>query len=98
MQKVMFTISYDIQPEKRAEYLALSQKMKQHLALDNGRNYSIFEQKGKKNSFIEVFILNSMEEYEELEDQDDTTNQLVQLLEQLLTNGKMKYTTLVELQ
>ena len=98
MPKVMFTISYEIQSEKRDEYLALSQKMKQHLAGDHGKNYYIFEHKGKKNSFAEVFVLNSMEEYEQLEDQDETTMQLVQQLEPLLTNGKMKYTTLIELQ
>ncbi len=97
MSKVMFTISYDINPEKRDEYMALSEKMKQHLAGVHGKNYSIFEQKGKKNSFSEVFILNSIEEYEQMEDQDDTTTHLVGQLEQFLTNGKMRYSTLIEL-
>ena len=97
MSKIMFTISYDVRPEKRDEYLSLSQQMKEHLGRTNGKNYSIFEQKGKKNSFTEVFILNSMEEYEQLEDQDETTTQLVGELEQLLVNSKMKYTTLIEL-
>ena len=94
----MFTISYEIQSEKRDDYLALSQRMKQHLAHDHGKNYSIFEHKGKKNSFTEVFVLNTMEDYEQLEDQDETTTQLVQQLEPLLAQGKMKYTTLIELQ
>lgn len=98
MPKIIFTISYEIQPDKRDEYLALSQQMKQHLGNSQGKNYSIFEQKGKKNSFTEVFILSSMEEYEQLEDQDEATTQLVGQLEHLLVNGKMKYTTLVELQ
>jgi hypothetical protein len=44
MSKVLFTISYDIHPEKRDEYLALSQQMKEHLATANGKNYSIYEQ------------------------------------------------------
>jgi L-rhamnose mutarotase len=93
----MFTISYEIDPGKRDEYLALTQRMKQHLAQDNGKNYTIFEQKGKKNCFTEVFILNSMEEYEQLEDQDDTTMQLVVQLERMLSKGKMKYSTLIEI-
>ena len=98
MGKVMFTISYDINPEKRDEYLALTARMKQHLAQKNDKAYSIYEHKGRKNSFSEVFIFNSMEEYDQLEDQDEQMGQFIQELEQLMVNGKMKYTTLVELQ
>jgi L-rhamnose mutarotase len=98
MGKVIFTISYEIQPEKRDEYLVLTKEMKLLLAEKKGKDYSIFEQKGKKNSFSEVFVCESLDEYEELEDQDEETSMLVQRLESLLTNGKMKYTTLVELE
>jgi quinol monooxygenase YgiN len=98
MGKVMFTISYDINPEKRDEFLALTVRMKQHLAQKNGKSYSIYEHKGKKNSFSEVFIFSSMEEYDQLEDQDEQMGQFVQELEQLMVNGKMKYSTLIELQ
>jgi hypothetical protein len=38
-----------------------------------------------------------MEEYEQLEDQDEQTMKLVEQLEPFLANGKMKYTTLIEL-
>ena len=98
MGKVIFTISYDIHPEKRDEYLALTREMKILLTQKKCKDYSIFEQKGKKNSFSEVFVCESIDEYEQLEDQDEETNQLVQRLESLLTNGKMKYSTLVELE
>lgn len=98
MGKVIFTISYEIHPEKRDEYLALTKEMKQLLAQKKCKGYSIYEQKGKKNSFSEIFVCESLDEYEQLEDQDEETNQLVQRLEPLLSNGKMKYTTLVELE
>jgi hypothetical protein len=97
MGKVIFTISYDINPDKRNDYLALSQEMRKHFAATNGREYAIYEQKGKRNSFSEVFIFESMEEYDKMEDQDDTMSAMVQRLESLLIHGKMKYTTLVEL-
>jgi hypothetical protein len=96
MAKVMFTISYEINPEKRDDYLALTARMKQHLA-SNGKSYAIYEQKGKKNSFSEVFLCDSMEEYDLLEDQDEQMGQFIQELEPLMVNGKMKYTTLIEL-
>lgn len=98
MAKVMFTISYEINPEKRDEFLALTARMKRHLAQKNGKEYSIYEQKGKKNCFSEVFVFNSMEEYDQLEDQDEQMGQFIQELETLLVNGKMKYSTLLELE
>lgn len=98
MGKVMFTISYEINPEKRDDFLALTARMKQHLAQKNSKSYSIFEHKGKKNSFSEVFIFNSMEEYDQLEDEDEQMGQFIQELEPLMVNGKMKYSTLVELE
>jgi hypothetical protein len=98
MAKVIFTISYDVNPEKRDEFLTLSQAMKAHFTKTNGKEYSIFEQKGKRNSFSEVFVFSSVDEYNQLDDQDEQMNELVQKLEALLVGGKMKYTTLIELE
>ena len=99
MGKIIFTISYEINPEKRDEYLSLSREMKEHLTGTRGKNYSIYEQKGRKSSFSEVFICNSREEYDRLEDdQDEKTEHLVGRLDGLLSNGKMKYSTLIELE
>ena len=97
MGKVIFTISYEVKPERREEYLALSQEMKSYIAGNTGRNYTIYEQKGKKNHFSEVFLFNSLEEYDQLEDEDEQISALVGRLESLLANGKMKYSTLLEL-
>ncbi len=98
MARVIFTISYDVRPEKRDEYLTLTQQMKEHFAQSNGKEYAIYEQKGKKNSFSEVFVFKSMDEYDQLEDQDEHMADLVQRLESLLADGKMKYNTLIELE
>ena len=94
MAKVLFTISYDIQPEKRDEYLSLADEMARHLASTKGKNYSIYELKNKKNSFCEIFVCASREEYDQLEDdQDEKTEELVSKLETLV-DGKMKYSTM----
>lgn len=98
MGKVIFTISYEIDAAKRDEYLVLAEMMRNHLAGSKGKNYAIYEHKTKKNSFSEVFMCKNVEEYDQLEDdQDETTEELVGRLEGLLTNGKMKYSTLIEL-
>ncbi len=97
MAKVMFSVSYDINPEKREEYAALVREMKATLA-QRTASYAVYEQKGKKNSFSEVFVFNSIEEYEQMEDQDDVTSSFMNRLEGMLANGKMKYSTLVEVE
>ncbi len=94
MAKVLFTISYDILPEKRDEYLSLANAMKAHLVGTRGKNYAIFEQRNKKNSFSEIFFCKDKAEYDQLEDdQDEKTEEMVSKLESLV-HGKMKYSTL----
>jgi hypothetical protein len=97
MPRVMFTISYGIKPEHRDTYLDLARTMKEHFTTVGKKNYAVYEAKGKKNQFTEVFITNSMEEYDALEDnQDEKTEELVTRLEELIDDDGMKYSTLVE--
>lgn len=97
MSRVIFTISYEIGADKRGEYLPLSQKIKEYILGKGGvADYSVFEDKRKKNSFTEVFTFASMEEYNGLEDEDESMQNFMTLLEPMLVGGKMKYTTLVE--
>jgi L-rhamnose mutarotase len=93
----MFTISYGVKPEKREQYLQLAKEMKEHLTTVGKKDYSVFEVKGKRNQFTEVFITNSIEEYDALEDdQDETTESLVRKLEELVDDDGMKYGTIIE--
>jgi hypothetical protein len=98
MPKVILQISYEIKLDKRDEYLILAGELKRHFAVEQKKNYSIFEQKGKKNFFIEEFICNSVEEYEALEDgMTESGEELVNRLETFLKDGKARYATLVEI-
>ncbi len=97
MAKVILQISYEINPDKREAYLALAAELKRHFAGEQKKNYTIYEQKGKKNFFIEEFVCNSVEEYEVLEDgMTESSEDLVNRLETLLKEGKTRYATLVE--
>ena len=99
MPKVTLQISYEINPEKRDLYLALVVELKSHFVGEQNKSYRVYEVKGKKNSFVEEFLCNSMEEYEALEDDmDEKSETLVNRLESLLKDGKAKYTTLVEVE
>jgi hypothetical protein len=97
MPKVILQISYEIKQEKRDEYLKLAAELKKHFSEEQKKNYSIYEQKGKKNFFIEEFVCNSVEEYEVLEDgMTESGEELVNRLETFLKDGKAKYATLIE--
>ncbi|MGD0038455.1 MAG: hypothetical protein ABSC53_14305 [Bacteroidota bacterium] len=97
MSKVILQISYEIKPDKRDDYLALATELKNHFAGEQKKNYTIFEQKGKKNFFVEEFVCNSVEEYEALEDgMTESGEELVNRLETYLKEGKARYATLLE--
>lgn len=99
MPKVTLQISYEVDPDKREQYLTLAKELKNHFAGERKKNYRIYEVKGKKDSFVEEFLCNSLEEYEALEDDmNENSETLVNRLESLLKDGKAKYTTLVEME
>ena len=99
MPKVLLQISYDIDPEKREQYLSLVKEMKTHFRQARKKNYAVYEQKGKKNSFVEQFTCNSVEEFDALEDDlDEKSEELVNHLESIVREGRAKYTTLAELE
>jgi len=97
MPKVILQISYDIIPERREDYIVLAKEMKSYFTGTEQKNYSIYEQKGKKNSFVEEFVCGSMEEFESLEDNmTEGGEKLVERLNGFLKGGKAKYATLIE--
>ncbi len=97
MPRVMFTISYAIKPDLRDAYIEHARQMKEHFTAVGKKNYAVFETRGKKNHFTEVFITNSVEEYDTLEDnQDEKTEALIGKLDEFIDENGMKYSTLLE--
>ncbi len=97
MPRVMFTISYAITPERREEYLTILGELKTHFDSLGRKNYMVFESRGKKNKFTEVFLTDSLEEFDALEDnQDEKTEELIQKLQECVAKGGMKYSTMIE--
>ncbi len=97
MPRVILQISYDINPEQREAYLKLVDEMKHHFIQDKKKDYTVFESKGKKNSFVEQFVCGSQEEFDALEDDsDERGEELVNRLGSMLKEGTSKYTTLAE--
>ncbi len=99
MGKVIFTIKYNILPEKRKEYLDVVRELKNVVKADGLENYSVFEQKNKANSFEEIYIFNSKESYENFDDnQDERVDLLMTKLSDMIKEQSTQYTTLVEVE
>ncbi len=98
MPRVIFSITYAIKPDTREEYLETISALKNYLTIERGKDYSVFEVKGKPNHFSEVYICKSMDEYDMLEDDsDDVTDQLInRIVNDFIPDGKAEYKTLIE--
>ena len=96
MGKVILTVEYDVKEEKREDYLAVAEKLKSHYATNQFVSYSIYQQKGKQNSFAEIFLAHSEVAYKKFEESDDeTADDLTAQLSDFI-NGKTKYATFIE--
>ena len=99
MSKVIFSIQYELQPENREEYLRTIRELKNLLKADGLESYSVFEAKGKQNNFQEQYTFESMEAFENFDDDtDERINILINKINDLTVEHSTKYTTLSEIE
>ncbi|MDX1700821.1 MAG: antibiotic biosynthesis monooxygenase [Melioribacteraceae bacterium] len=97
MSKVVFSISYEIFPEKRSEYLDVIRELKSIIKFDGLESYSVYEKKSKENSFTEIYTYESKEAWEEAdESQNERVDILMTKLSDLVKEKSTHYTTLFE--
>jgi L-rhamnose mutarotase len=97
MGRVIFSIRYNIFPERRVEYLDVVRELKNLVKADGLESYSVFEQKNKANNFEEVYIFNSQEAFENFDDnQDERIDILMTKLSDMIKEQTTQYTTLFE--
>ena len=97
MSKVVFAIQYEVDGNKREEYLTLARELKMLLKVDGLESYGIFEIKGKQNHFEEIYTFNSNEAYENFDDnQNERIGLLLNKLSEMVKENSTKYTTLNE--
>lgn len=95
MTKILFEINYNIYPEKREEYLKTIEELKNLIRENSTPNYFVFEDKKNPDNFTELFICESEEEYENIEDfEDERAMELTaKLFSDYIENKKVKYIT-----
>ena len=96
MGKVILTVQYEVKEAKRTDYLAAVEKLKSHYATNQFVSYSVYEQRGKQNSFAEIFMAHSEVAYKKFEESDDATADDLTAQLQDFVDGKTRYTTYME--
>ena len=97
MAKVIFSIQYDVMPNKRDEYLNIIRELKTLVSSNGLLSYSVYEKKNKANSFEEVYTFESDEAYEAFDDnQNERIDILMSKLSDLIKENSTKYTTMYE--
>ncbi len=99
MSKVIFTVQYEIKPEKREEYLSSIKELKLLIKPEGMESYSVYELRGRSNNFQEIYVFSSEEAYDSYEDSlDERTNLLISKITEMTIKQSSKYSTLVEVQ
>lgn len=97
MGKVIFSIKYEIIPDRREDYLDVIRELKTLVSAEGLEDYSAYEQKNKKNNFEEVYIFESEQAYEDFDDnQDERVDILMTKLSDMIKQQSTNYSTLFE--
>lgn len=97
MGKVLFSIKYEVIPEKREEYLEVIKELKSLVQSDGLESYSVYEQKGKQNNFEEIYVFRNREAYEEFDDDpNERVDILMNKLSDMIKQQSTHYSTLFE--
>ena len=97
MSKVIFSIRYNVFPERRQEYLDVVRELKNIVKAEGLESYSVYEQKNKSNNFEEIYIFQSPEAFESFDDnQDERIDILMTKLSDMIKEQSTQYTTLIE--
>jgi len=97
MSKVLFTINYEIQADKKENYINTIRELKNLIKAEGLESYSVYEVKGKSNRFEERYLFSSDEAFESFEDDtDERINILINKISGMTIDHTTKYLTLTE--
>ena len=97
MSKIIFTIQYELKPEKKEDYLVVIKELKNLLKAEGLESYSVYEVKGKPNHFQEIYSFTTQEAFDAFDDnQNERINILISKLNELTVENTTKYSTLNE--
>ncbi|MFA8342400.1 MAG: hypothetical protein ACEPO8_05455 [Rhodothermaceae bacterium] len=97
MSRVIFTIEYEVKPEKRDEYLTIAKELKNIVKAEGLDEYTIFENCKKTNVFEEKYFFVDEQAYEEFDDiEDERIDILTNKLSDMIKETTTKYSVMKE--
>ena len=96
-QPLLLSLNYEIQPERRADYLAYMERVRDYLVRELGYAYAVWEDDGRHNWFTEMILCTTPQEFDRLAGPDDSaTRRLVSGVDQFLRDpGRIRRTSLM---
>ncbi len=96
-RSLLLSLNYEIRPERRADYLAYMERLRDHLVRELGYAYAVWEQDGRPNWFTEMILCTTPQEFDRLAGPDDSaTRRLLHGLDQFLRDpGRVQRATLM---
>lgn len=97
MSRVIFSIQYEVLPEKKDEYLKVVRELKNIVKAEGLEEYVVYENLKKKNSFTENYFFIDEKAYEEFDDiQDERVDILTRKLADCVKEQTTQYSVLKE--
>lgn len=98
MPRVIFSIQYELDEDKKEEYLKTVKEIKNLIKAEGLEDYNVYEVKGKPGHFQERYIFSSEEAFDNFDDnEDERLNILINKISEFTKDHTTKYTTLVEI-
>jgi len=87
MGRIIFSISYHINPEKRDEYLELMKQVRNEIKEFSGQEYTVYEDARTPHLMSEVFYLENEKELEKVKEfQKEKSIESLDKIEQFILN------------
>ncbi|MDA0986377.1 MAG: hypothetical protein O3A55_02025 [Bacteroidetes bacterium] len=96
MAKVIMIVQYEVNEAKLEKHQLLIEQMKNNFVNNPNVTYSFYKQKGKANSFIEMYVANTEEDFENFENNENYETDLIEKRMVDCIIGKQKYLTFLE--
>jgi hypothetical protein len=97
MSKVIFSIRYNIFPERRQEYLDVVRELKNIVKAEGLESYSVLNRKINPIILRDLWYIQSAEAFENFDENQERTNRFVNdKTSDMIKNNRTQYTTLTE--
>lgn len=87
MGKIIVSVSYEINPDQREEYIALMQQVKKQIKSAAKQEYDVYEDADRPNLMTEIYYVENEKEIQEIKKrQQDKTESLLSQIDNFIVD------------